>query len=209
VSAVRIEPYTTGCAELVAELGAGDLEQARATLARDPSRVRAVIDAELAAWDREGLGTRELLCHDTGTHHKWFVGVVEPRATVIWLHEYKPAARRADTHALTIHNHRYAFASAVLRGGYDHEHYVLDADGRPTLAATERYRPPDSYVIGADELHRVSGLLDGTVTLIVQGPIERGHSAVFDASGRVREHVANARRLPDLRRTINGAASDD
>ena len=201
---MRIEPYTPRCAELVAELGAGDLERAQAVLAADPKRLRAVIAEELAAWEREGLGTRELLCHDTGTHHKWFVGVVEPRSFVIWLHEYKPAGRRAESHALTIHDHRYGFVSTVLCGGYDHEHYVLDADGRPVLTATERYRPPDTYRLGADALHRVTELLDGTITLIVQAPVERDHSVVYGPSGVVRDHPANSRRLPELRRALAG-----
>jgi hypothetical protein len=201
---VRLEPYTPGCRELLSSAASEPasgrervLEAARRRLSHDVDRLRDILAAEISAWAEEGMGDRDLLCHETGTHFKWFLGRIQERGLIFWVHQYKPAAARAPTYADTIHNHRYSFASVMLRGGYDHVHYASDGL-RLVVRRVETYRPPASYVLAADAPHRVTNLLDGTLTVVVQGPPERGFSTVFDPQSGERRHLSYNERIPGL-----------
>jgi hypothetical protein len=202
---VRLEPYTPACSELLrrlAELDGQPLDAAREQLRGDVDALRSTVEAELAAWAREGMHGRDLLCHETGTHFKWFLGTTAER--VLWLHQYKPTDARSATYAETIHDHRYSFVSVVLAGGYDHVHYEIRPDG-PVAVRTEQYRAPDDYVLDADAPHRVTGLLDGTLTVILQGPARKDHSTVFHPDGRRTRHSAYDARLPALLDSLGDA----
>lgn len=137
------------------------------------------VSAEVATWTQHGINGRELLCHETTTHLKWFVAYSAANGVVMWIHQYKPNAM--EGYARTIHNHRYWFVSAILYGGYDHLFYDV-ASGQPQLRHREQYRAPGTYVMDADSFHSLESIVSPTLTLIVQGPAVRSLSQVFSHS---------------------------
>jgi hypothetical protein len=149
------------------------------------------VSQEVTTWETRGLGVRELLCHDTGTHLKWFVAFSPETQTAIWIHQYKGPDEQRTSHARSIHNHRYWFVSAILCGRYAHHHHEV-RDGVPIETGCEYYAAPDSYVMAADEVHSVDDVAHPTVTLIVQGPAIRHESTVY------REGSSNGRAILDF-----------
>lgn len=163
--------------------------------------VAAYVQAEVAAWKDSGLGARDLLCRETATHYKWFIGASAETGAVLWLHDYKPADQRAAAYAQSVHDHRYSFASWILAGAYTHQRYSNDA--HPQLVEETRYEAPSSYVMDADEIHGVTGLEHGTLTLILQAPARRSYSTQHDWQGGVkRRHVDFDGRLEEFGRFI-------
>lgn len=121
------------------------------------------------------------------------------------------------------HNHRWSFASHVLRGGYRHRVYGRDDTfGETTDVAgltpiQERFEPAGAtYALHHTSVHAVSAQAD-TVSLIVRGPAAKERFLILDgatggflwASGAVRETEEQraAKRLrPDQLATTIAAA---
>lgn len=110
---------------------------------------------------------------------------------------------RKDVEPSNVHNHRWAFASAIVAGrvnsalftigeqGEAVERYRFEpshAGGRYTLSATGRglisttgiaeFSPGSTYAIRAEQLHQVRADPD-TLSLVLSGPPERDHTDVF------------------------------
>jgi hypothetical protein len=73
-------------------------------------------------------------------------------------------------------------------GGFTH-HFFERQDGR--LAELEQqqacYSQGDAYMVGWHQVHRLSELIDHTVTLVVESPAARHYSeAFYDDSGEPR-----------------------
>lgn len=114
---------------------------------------------------------------------------------------------QGDVETSNVHNHRWAFASAIVAGRvrsallaigeegetveryrFEPSHpggrYTLSPAGTGTLAITSvaDYGPGSTYAISAEQLHRVRAE-PNTLSLVLSGPSERDHTDVFRPSG--------------------------
>lgn len=155
-----------------------------AEVGREPGLVHSAV----YSWNTKNLEKRQLRCHETATHYKWFVYYHKKLRYRVWLHQYKLPGDRRTGHAEVPHNHRYSLASVVLRGGFVHHVFERRHDGLVELAGDQRaYSRGDAYMVEWRQLHSLSGLIDHTVTLVVESPAARHFSeAFYDESGEPR-----------------------
>jgi hypothetical protein len=101
---------------------------------------------------------------------------------------------RTDPHARP-HNHRWSFASTILRGSYEHHLYgtvdeVTDrlaaGPARPLRIRTEA--TGSLYVLHADQVHAATAV-PGTLSLLLRGPATTDHAVRLD-----RDHTALSER---------------
>jgi hypothetical protein len=132
------------------------------------------------SWDTPGLENRQLRCHETSTHYKWFIHYSTSVRYRIWLHQYKPMTQRTLGHAEVPHNHRYSLASVILNGGFVHRVFERTDDGLRELAdERQSFMKGDAYMVPWQRVHRLDELADGTLTLVVESPIVRHFSEAF------------------------------
>jgi hypothetical protein len=145
-------------------------------LGRAPWLIREAVDS----WNPRQLEKRGLRCHETTTHYKWFVHYHESLQYRVWLHQYKSHNERRRGHAEVPHNHRYSLASLIVLGGLVNHHFER-ADGRLRELEAERrsHSQGDVYMVEWRRVHKLSGLSDGTVTLVVESPVVRHFSEAF------------------------------
>ncbi len=115
------------------------------------------------------------------THYKWLLGEDPSKRFQVWLHEYKPKTHRREGHASVAHNHRFWLS-------------IQPIDSR-------RMRPGDTMVLAPEEIHALSELRDGTLSLIVQGRPVRSFSEVFE-NGEVRRYSDLGAKLTDLQASL-------
>jgi hypothetical protein len=78
------------------------------------------------------------------------------------------------------HNHRYSLASILLRGGFVHHDYAWSDEGLiEVIEARRRLSQGDAYSVSWSQIHRLSELIDGTLTLVVESPAVRHYSEAF------------------------------
>jgi hypothetical protein len=138
-----------------------------------------IFDA-VASWTSDNLEKRQLSCHETATHYKWFLHYHKRLHFKVWLHQYKLAADRKLGHAEVPHNHRYSLASIILSGGFTH-HYFQRTEGGLLELAEERcdYQAGDVYEVAWQKVHKLSELRDGTITLVIETPAVRHFSEAY------------------------------
>lgn len=153
-----------GVLELLAELG------------REPRLIQEAV----RSWGVKDLDKRQLRCHETSTHYKWFIYYHEKLRYRIWLHQYKVLSERRLGHAEVPHNHRYSLASVIVRGGFLH-HLFEQTDGELVELAHQRqsYSQGDAYTVDWQRLHKLSKVSDHTLTLVVESPVVRHFSEAF------------------------------
>ena len=132
------------------------------------------------SWDRLGLEKRQLRCHETTTHYKWFLHYHPQLRFKVWLHHYKPLHDRRAGYAEVPHNHRYSLASVLLRGRFVH-HLFERVDGgiEEVIAERQSYVTGDSYSVPWQRLHKLDALADHTVTMVIETPVVRNFSEAF------------------------------
>lgn len=138
------------------------------------------------------------------THYKWFLGQAADRGFELWLHEYKPRGLRREGHATVPHNHRFWLTSLLLRGGFSDTRYARAESGDEALitpVADRSLQAGDTMVIDPEEIHSLSGLHDGTLSLVVQSRPVRSYSEVFE-NGEVRRYSDLEARLAELRASL-------
>lgn len=136
------------------------------------------------------------------THYKWFLDEDPAGRFQVWLHEYKPRTHRREGHASVAHNHRFWLTSLILRGGFTDTRYEREgASATISPIASRGMRPGDTMVIDPDEIHALSELLDGTLSLIVQSKPVRSFSEVFEGD-EVRRYYDLEAKLTDLRASL-------
>jgi hypothetical protein len=120
------------------------------------------------------------------SHYKWFLGGPEDGSFELWLHEYKPQSLRREGHATVAHNHRFWLTSIVLRGGFTDSRFRRDDDSASLLGevSSNRMSTGETMIIDADEIHSLSELQDGTITLVAQSAPVRSYSEVFESGSR-------------------------
>lgn len=133
-------------------------------------------------------------CIERPSHFKWYVGGADDLYCV-WIHQYKDGLPpdRKGSFASSTHNHRYSFASHVARGRMESSNLVATSAGRPLhVADSPTFVAGDVYTITSDRIHRIDQTSHGTVTIVVQGPIEKTYSLVYDPA------TGESQRIDDL-----------
>jgi hypothetical protein len=159
---------------------AGYIDPRLLGLLAEVGREPGLIQEAVRSWTVNDLDKRQLRCHETTTHYKWFVYYHQRLRYRIWLHQYKLSGDRKVGHAEVPHNHRYSLASVIVRGGLVH-HSFEKVEGELVELAHERcpYSRGDSYTVGWQQVHKLSNLSDHTLTLVVESPIVRHFSEAF------------------------------
>jgi hypothetical protein len=161
---------------------AGHLDDTVLGLLAELDGERDLLYREVLSWAAGNLEYRGLRSHETTTHYKWFVYYHETLSFRVWLHQYKSADERVPGHAEVPHNHRYSLASLVISGGFDHHIFHQHKLGLREQASSVRpFRAGDTYTVRWDEIHKLSNLLDHTLTLVIESPIVRHYSEAFYA----------------------------
>ena len=138
------------------------------------------------------------------THYKWFLGGGTNREFELWLHEYKPRELRRTGHATVPHNHRFWLTSLILRGGFADTRYArCEPEGElPIEPIAERsLETGDTMVIDPEEIHSLSELRNGTISMVVQSKSIRSYSEVFEDGG-VRRYSDLEAKLAELRESL-------
>jgi hypothetical protein len=170
--------------ELLKWQPAGYMDPQVVELLNEVGRHSDLIFDAVSAWSAENLEKRQLSCHETATHYKWFVHYHDELRYKVWLHQYKPSAERAVGHAEVPHNHRYSLASVLLRGGFVHHRFEKTPAGLYELAHEQcSFSRGDTYTVDWQEFHKLSDLSDHTVTLVVESPVVRHFSEAFYGEG--------------------------
>lgn len=120
------------------------------------------------------------------THFKWFVASGPDRNFELWVHDYKPVEQRRTGHAVVAHNHRFWFTSLLLRGGFRSTRFELVSPDSAELQETSALtlNAGDTYVVDPSEIHALTDIQEGTLTLLVQSNSVRSFSDVYE-NGRV------------------------
>jgi hypothetical protein len=199
-------------------LGAGS----DASAGRDPTPNWAQIHDRFQAWAAQPGLRRTLRGHlqdlptdavaavtsrsrETTTHFSWCLRDRPDEPFSFWLHEYKPQYDRRPGYADSVHNHRYHFCSALLRGEYLHELHDVTLDPVSDLIAAVALLDSNTCVTGdsgfllASDFHRIPRSADGTMTFVVKSGQVNPWSLSFDpATGTGHRHVPVETRLADL-----------
>jgi len=131
------------------------------------------------------------------THYAHLLGQAseDPYSAKIWLHQYKPATGGDRKFTEFDHNHRDGIVSLLVRAGYvatEHRDAALDdnIETDPSVNWTEfysqlqdtgevGYEAGDIMAIHPDEVHRLTAVLPGALSLVVRPPVRRNFSVVF------------------------------
>lgn len=159
---------------------AGHIDPAVLQLLAEIGNYPQLIWEVVKSWDSGNLEKRQLRCHETSTHYKWFMHYDDRLQYRIWLHQYKSSTERKSGYAEVPHNHRYSLASVLLRGQFVH-HFFETIDGVlvELPEKCESYSQGDVYSVDWHSVHKLSGLSDHTVTLVVESPVARHFSEAF------------------------------
>lgn len=139
----------------------------------------------LASLDRRAVVSRSV---EKTTHFKWFLGGDDDRFE-LWLHQYKPAAKRRVGHAVVAHNHRFWFTSMLLEGGFTSRTF----DAERTSAGWDLRSKRDqelvagaTFIVDPDEIHALVAISDPAVSLLIQSKPIRSFSEVYEAGEKTR-----------------------
>ncbi|MBG6105037.1 MULTISPECIES: hypothetical protein [Micromonospora] len=125
--------------------------------------------------ERQGMLCRSV---DTTTHLKLSLDQNAHRALRLWLHVYKGWPPSEGRFAASIHDHRYAFVSKILRGGYVEQRWTIESDRVSPLRSAKRGVNSLNIVRAAD-VHSLVSVEPRTVSLVLQLPAERSFSRVY------------------------------
>jgi hypothetical protein len=124
---------------------------------------------------------------ETPTHFKWLLWESSNREFQVYVHQYKPPQNiQRGYYALSVHNHRYWFASMMLRGTFQHLRYDIPKDtaGEFDVSGARiidevTVKAGDVYQLLLGEIHSVRDIQEETRTLVVQAKPERLWSETF------------------------------
>ncbi|GLZ36970.1 hypothetical protein [Actinokineospora sp. NBRC 105648] len=175
----------------------------------DGAVLRAVLRRHLVDLDQRRAAALVARSRETTTHFAWCLRDNDDEPFTFWLHEYKPQRDWRPGYADSVHNHRYHFCTAILRGGYRHERFSTTLDpGTGLIAAATRTHTHDCVVgesgfLMAEEFHRIPWAVDGTMTFLVKSrPVSRWSLSYDPATGVGHRHVPVEARLEELTRRI-------
>lgn len=139
---------------------------------------------------------------DTATHLKLSLDQNRHRGLRVWLHVYKPWNPVQDRYAASVHDHRYPFASKILRGGYREDRWAVS--GTLRIIGSRCFSTGEVNVVGAEEVHSLGDVVEGTITLVVQLPTARQYSTVY----RSTDGTPTGQRVFDVESQLDRLLSD-
>lgn len=132
------------------------------------------------------------------THFAHLLGqadLADPYSAKVWLHQYKPSQNVNERWTELDHNHRDGMVSLLLRAGFQAEERRFGGETPETVLAekdtdwtahyrglrpqTGGYSAGERMSIHPDEIHRLSAVLPGTLSLAIRLPAKRPFSVVF------------------------------
>jgi hypothetical protein len=153
----------------------------------DTSHLSTMVYDHMRSWDPRQVSEKDNGSHNTSTHYKWLVHRDDDLRFTLWLHDYLPNEERGPGYAEVPHNHRYDVCSIVLNGGYTSVLYdasnALQVIEKPTL------RSGDVLSLHHNEVHALTEICEGTLTLFIEGPTITRFSTAFYPDGRRRNFV--------------------
>jgi predicted metal-dependent enzyme (double-stranded beta helix superfamily) len=141
----------------------------------------------METWSPSQVTARANGSHNTSTHYKWLVHRDDSHRFTLWIHDYKLAGERGPGYAEVPHNHRYDLCSIILDGGYTSVLYNVKSDLLPIEKPT--FRVGDVLSLRHYEIHALTEICEGTLTLFVEGPTITDFSTVFYLDGKRRNFV--------------------
>lgn len=164
---------------------------------------------ELNVYEYEQYLKTISMSHETPSHYKWFLYKNLEKGYSIWINEFKKLANRNYGFATTIHNHRYCFASLVLKGSLQqHLHSIenrieMHFDNAPVIETIKVHRS-NSYFINSDQIHSFGSIEDNTITLLIRSKALKSYSESFNVNeGKIKRHYSLASRISDFRGLLN------
>lgn len=188
-----------------------DLTQATARLtsaAASPMSVaRAISDRWFSA---DGPGVDDM--RETTTHFVWCLRSNWKHPVGLYLHEYKDPQEMRSGYADSVHDHRYDFASLILRGGYTENRYKIK-ESSPGGAVTasveslEQYGTGDINRVSAEVFHRIYDILPGSISFVIKLHAKKEVSTSIDLrTGEVRHHLPVESRTRSVARSLEELA---
>ncbi|MBO7936730.1 hypothetical protein JTP77_012425 [Streptomyces sp. S9] len=173
------------------EPGDGGLDKAHHALSErfDVARLARAYCSTLQPAAREGM-----LCMsaERSTHYKWCIASSGHRKARVWLHVYKPWSGEVADFAASIHDHRYAFVSAVLSGCLWERRWDRIEGGRVRARRVVERSAGETYKIESSEVHSIEKVSEGTVTLVLQMAATKFYSSVYDANSlRIKRRISD------------------
>lgn len=167
---------------------------------RSSHSLRSRLASYMAGWKPQDRLAKLNGSHETSTHYKWLVHRDNRSGFTLWLHDYKVAAQRRPGYAEVPHNHRYDLCSIILRGGYDSVLYDVTRSVSPV--DRETLREGEVLSLTHDEVHALEGIIDGTQTFFVEGPVKKHYSRVYPVDGAPCEFMDFEGRWDDFIRRL-------
>jgi hypothetical protein len=180
----------------------------------DPDGVRWLTSRSLEADPNVIAG----FSRETSTHYKWLLAADAASRGRVWLHEFKSVGERRRGYAMSIHNHRYAFNTIVLAGGYTNTRFQVDFDTASLVVHNYRIVTSDSVPVDATysmdpaEYHRIDDIEDGTRSIVMEfAPASVSSYSIDEHDARMLRHVpieVRAQSLPELSAQVRARTND-
>ncbi len=167
-----------------------------AIILRNTQNLSGLVHDHMLSWNIDQMAARDNGSHNTGTHYKWLVHRDKDLRFTLWIHDYKPAEERGPGYAEVPHNHRYDLCSIILHGGYLSVLYGSGDDLQPI--DKEMFRPGDVLNLRHYDIHALTEICEGTLTLFIEGPTVRNFSTAFYLDGSRRDFADFSGRRGDF-----------
>jgi hypothetical protein len=167
-----------------------DSDQWRAGVARilrDTPSLSALVHDHMHSWDAPQVAAKDNGSHITSTHYKWLVHRDQDLRFTVWIHDYKPEEERGPGYAEVPHNHRYDLCSIILDGGY--VSFLYDVSNGLQLIDKPAFRPGDVLSLRHNDVHALTEICEGTLTLFIEGPTLRNFSTAYYLDGSHRNFI--------------------
>jgi hypothetical protein len=158
-----------------------------ADILRDTPHLSTLVYDHMEFWGARQVAARANRSHNTSTHYKWLFHRDDDLRFTLWIHDYKPAEERGPGYAEVPHNHRYDLCSIVLNGGYTSVLYSV-SNGLTSIEKPT-FRPGDVLSLRHYEVHALTEICEGTLTLFIEGPTITHFSTAFYLDGERRNFV--------------------
>ena len=167
--------------------------------------LRGKLREHLQELPADGVSAITTRSRETTTHFAWCLRDHRDEAFSFWLHEYKPHHDWRPGYADSVHNHRYHFCTALLRGEYLHERHAVTIDPHSELIAAvalldrRTFEKGDAGFLLTSDFHRIPRASDGAMTFVLKSRPVTPWSLSFDPVTRTgHRHVPVESRLADL-----------
>ncbi len=134
------------------------------------------------------------------THFKYWIygeSVHPDDGANVWMHAYTGNELPGEL-VERPHNHRADIALLIGNGGYRHAIFRPQESGLIAPVYEAEVKPGSIYWLSANEVHSVSEVEPGTITVMIQGRPRRGFSEVYSPDGTA-ERIPARSEQPDFR----------